>query len=362
MVRALLSVTLLAFSACHLEPPKKSTQNSVGPEKFEQTINEINQLSNGLIVDISAGGYHFCFLLDDGSVKCMGDNSDHQCDVHLARNAHQKIDPTNLQFSKITASGFTTCGIVKGGTFDRVPFCWGLEGPWLDVPDEPVVDISAGWGFTCFIKADKSLACVGQELLLFYDFGSVEISATSLPKHGITGTTFNADFSKMGFVDLKTGERDVCATCADDGLVYCMGSNFKGGGNVLPHIVLDYFPNQLHTHLILNDGSLSISGEPMGWNPIPGIKNPNSLKFKKILGAGSMAYFLTAVGNFYDDGSPIPENTLISFIGFSQEGVLKVADYKTSRKKGWKEILIILKDDHTVKLIDLATMKVVGGE
>ncbi len=187
---------------------------------------------------------------------------------------------------------------------------------------------------------------------------TIRYNAQDLPsQHGITATSEREDFSQKQFVDLKVGSGRVCATAADDGRVHCMGGNGYGSGEALAEPVLDYFPgDETKTYYILLGGELKIVGDSQHIRDIPNISNAEGLKYKKIIASKQGLDYLTAHGNFYDDGRPIPENTLVSTMGFSEEGVLSSVCYENSYKADSFSIITILKTDHAIKTIDVRTL------
>jgi hypothetical protein len=255
-----------------------------------------------------------CALLENETIRCWGHNENNQLNLTRARNVQNvAYDITNAQFSKITAGNNHTCGIVKGGTFDGIPLCFGKEGNWLNVPHEKVVDISAGFNSTCVIKANGTLNCVGQEFATISKANHAQrIRAENIVLYGIDPVTKqeNQDFSKKIFKNIKVARKTglVCGQDNDD-KVYCMGDNQDGIGESIAQKALDYFPEEVHTIFILDDYKVHCVGHKDTFGALPNLTKPDELKFKKLF-PGSQIGLLTAAGNSYDDGTPIPENTL----------------------------------------------------
>lgn len=353
-MRLILCSMLLLLAACDLE-----TNKTIGPVGLRcgEPIGQETAHSNKA-VELIGGFAHVCALLDDDRGKCWGMNDQNQCDLKAARNAQKTIhDISNARFSKLTAGFKFSCGIVKDEPYTGIPFCFGEEGPWLDVPHAPVKDISADDNFVCFIKEDGKMGCVGGELDLLFTVSNnghtKRIHAEELLKHGIDPVSkqMNQDFSEKKFKSVKVGDKKVCAQGADDGIVYCMGSNIRGGGESYPTEVLDYAggdPNG--TPFILKDGTLTFVGSSFNANPAKNIPDRYKLKYKKILTPQGVM-LLTAKGNTYTDGMVMPENTLVTFNDLSEEGVLGAVDVSSSFQRDRFSVFCILKDNKKVKCL-----------
>gem|GEM_PF-2580061 len=304
--------------------------------------------ANAKAVEIVSGGVHVCVRLANNRVKCWGDNQDGQCYLKNARNASKKsFDVSNAQFSKITASFEFTCGILQEGDFDGIPVCFGKEAEWLDVPHEKVKDLVAGPGFTCFIKNDGKLGCVGPKVMIRKKAGVDYINAEDLPKHGVDAVNENLDFSQKIFTNVKAWVGRVCAQDVN-GFVHCMGSNIRGTGAAIAQKVLDYSVRDTGTSFLDDKGNLLDGGDGHGFNIIylSNISKPERLKYKKLFGTDGLQ---TALGNTYDDASLMPENTLIPYIGESEEGVLDFVMPESSRSKERISIRCVIKENHKIR-------------
>lgn len=337
--------SLMIFCGCHYVLPVGTPIDDLVGKTIKPDDPE-----NDKAVQITNGGIHVCALLASDRVKCWGDNQEGQCHLKAARNANKQLyDVSNAPFSKISASFSYTCGILKGGDFDQIPMCFGKEGAWLDVPHEKVHDIVAGPGFTCFIKADNTLGCVGPKIgIVKKKGGYTYINPADLPKHGIDGTNEDLDYSKKTFVSLKAEIGQLCAQ-QTNGTVLCMGSNIRGQGESIPEKVSDYFVHETGVIFLNQKGKLVSSGAGYGFNKLSNISNPKKLKYRKILDAGGG--LLTASGNTYDNGSIMPENTYIPFIGDLEESVVDVTVVESSRKKDRVRIRCSIKNDNKISCV-----------
>ncbi len=346
---------LLLLCAC--EPNVVSTASGLVGSPIGELVDQQDP-NNAKAVKIVSGGNHLCALLANNRVKCWGDNESGQSYLKAARNASKKFyDVSNAQFSKITASSHFTCGILKEDALDGIPVCFGKEGEWLDVPHEKVKDLVAGPNFTCFIKSDGKLGCVGSKVLIYTKANAkIYINAEDLPKHGIDTVNENLDFSQKIFTTVRAafnGFRDagfpkgkVCAQDID-GIVHCMGSNIWDSGWVHTEAekASDYFAHDNGAIFLTPHGELLYGGVILFLGIISNISKPETLKYKKIFGKECL---LTAPGNTYDNGSIMPENTLIC-CGEMEESVLDVALIQYHVKK-MKDIPIIcvLKENHKI--------------
>lgn len=298
------------------------------------------------VKNITGNGLHVCAHLDDHTITCWGDNQDGQCDLTKARNASKKLyDISSARFSKISAGNFFSCGILMEDDFDGIPICFGQEGVWLDVPHEKVKDISTGPNYTCFIKEDDRLGCVGANVNLIGSGDPYKIKAEELPKHGVSEGIEQIDYSQKKFKNVKAIGPRMCAQDLD-GIVFCMGSNINNTGGSIKEKVLDYLVDLMGTLFILENGKLKEYGKPTFIQDISNITNPYTLLYKRFLNNENL---LTAAGNFYADGSVMPENTLISGIGYKEEGILDATVVESSRSLERISIRCVVKENHKVQ-------------
>lgn len=323
-----LILLLLLISSCGDE---SSSKIPIG-EPIRQVI---NRPLNSKAINLVRGRKHVCVHLEDYTVKCWGNSQYNVLNMSSARNAQKKYyDVTDAEFSQIAAGGLHTCGILLKPPYEGIPVCFGFENEWLDVPHEKVKEISVGHGFTCVIRQDDTLYCTG--ILMFSDGISniAKISAQEFPKLGvdpISGSD-HQDYSHKKFKNLKCGFNVVCARALDDNGVYCMGSSaHKGLLLGAKNDFIDYFPGHSNVKLILNSQKIYNTHAQMTFYSFPNLAKPNKLKYKKIF--NDRAY-LTARGNKYDDGSIIPENTLIHHtnIGPIKHDIAEFIEVATSDK------------------------------
>jgi hypothetical protein len=292
------------FLGCHIGRQGETIVPSIGhsPE-FEAT---------GAIA-LSGGGIQMCALLNNNQVKCWGEKIDGNSTLSTATNAsHKRYDVNRSQFSQISVSVSHTCGILKN---IDLPVCFGSEGSWLNVPEQKIKYIASGQKYTCFIREDNTVGCVGDNIDI--------IKAEALPKHGIeigTGVE-NVDYTKKAFKSIKAGETRLCGLGVDD-YVYCMGNNFFNAGKSIQQKALDYAITQMETIILTEDNKVHYFGPPTAEEKIKAKK-----VFHSMLG---ITGFLTSTGNNDDSGTPIAENTLS--LSFPKEiSITEVLDFASNK-------------------------------
>jgi alpha-tubulin suppressor-like RCC1 family protein len=236
-------------------------------------------------VAITAGGYHTCAILDDGSVRCWGSNSDGQLGdgTTTSRNTPTALSswPSGRTAVAITAGGYHTCAILDDGSVR----CWGYNSDgqlgdgtttsrntptaimWWNPSGRTVVAITAGDYHTCAIFDDGPVRCWG-----WNDYGQLGDGTTTSRN---TPTALSSWPSGRTAVAITAGSYHTCAIL-DDGSVRCWGSNSDGqlgdgtttdrntpttlsgwpSGRTAVAISAGYY----HTCAILDDGSVRCWG------------------------------------------------------------------------------------------------------
>ena len=119
----------------------------------------------GSFVSVSAGWGHSCGVRTDGNVACWGSDGSGQA------------SPSEGSFMSVSAF---TCGgdgwvgwlgeirtvrwMLPGVSCRRSWRTWDSVGEWVrDAPAGSFVSVSAGWGHSCGVRADGSVACWGRD-------------------------------------------------------------------------------------------------------------------------------------------------------------------------------------------------------
>lgn len=189
-------------------------------------------------LSISAGARFTCALLDNGTVKCWGDNSRGQLG-YRDTNPRSKPDaqPVDLGAGRtvktVVCNVSHVCVLLDDGSVK----CWGnnSEGQlgygrsdmWYAPDTQPIIlgigrtaqSIAVGYHHTCAVLDDRSLKCWGSSFAgqLGYGVGS----SAYPPEHGI-------DLGKgRTALSVSAGYDHTCAVL-DDGSLKCWGGNKYG--------------------------------------------------------------------------------------------------------------------------------------
>jgi alpha-tubulin suppressor-like RCC1 family protein len=97
------------------------------PRSYEKVPVSVSGLSN--VTDITTGTSHSCALINDGTVKCWGDNNNGELGDNITRRLRSTpISVSGLsEVSEVTAGNGFTCARLSDGTAK----CWGYYGPFL---------------------------------------------------------------------------------------------------------------------------------------------------------------------------------------------------------------------------------------
>lgn len=138
---------------------------------------QVQGLNSG-VQDISAGGYFTCAVLDDGRVKCWGENNWGQLGDLTTTDRHTPAVAKISGAIAIDAGHSHTCVIVDqpANDIDHAALCWGennggqLGDDTLEDSADPrpvsglgsgVLQIAAGYGQTCARLSGGTMKCWG---------------------------------------------------------------------------------------------------------------------------------------------------------------------------------------------------------
>jgi alpha-tubulin suppressor-like RCC1 family protein len=249
------------------------------------TPTQTSSLGNGRsAVAISAGYWHTCAILDDGSVSCWGFNTDGRLGDGTLLNRNSPTQTASLGTGRtavaIVAGIAHTCAILDDGTVS----CWGYNN-FYQIGDgtnsarltptqtaslganNTAVAISVGELHTCTILSDGNVSCWGNN-----DYGQLG-DGTNLSRS--TPTRTSSLGSGREAVAITAGSAYIC-TILDNGTVSCWGRNNLGQlgdgtvtdrntptqtsslGNGRSAVAISAL--MVHTCAILDDGSVSCWG------------------------------------------------------------------------------------------------------
>ncbi|MBI3358405.1 MAG: hypothetical protein HY201_05205 [Nitrospirae bacterium] len=207
-----------------------SGQLGDGSSNATSTPVAVNTITNA--VQITALFDHTCALLSGGSIQCWGFNASGQLG-----NGTSTTTPVSTPVSvsgianavEVAAGGFHTCALLNGGSVT----CWGQnkliqlgsgklnDGPLLTPGDAidtlTATSLAAGGTHTCALLSDKTVKCWGANL--FGQIGTGAFSIASLPDLAVR------DLSDVA--GLSAGDGHTCALLENE-TIRCWGLNNFG--------------------------------------------------------------------------------------------------------------------------------------
>ncbi len=234
-----------------------------GPDQSVASVGPVNLGPGHTATAISAGSYHTCAILDDGSVRCWGYGANGQLGYGNTNNVGDGIptkgapaDQTVASAGPVDLGGHTAQAISAGGAHtcaildDGSVRCWGYNadgqlgygntgnvgdqqtpgsaGPVYLGPERTARAISAGKTHTCAVLDDGSVRCWGyggNGRLGYGNTSNVGDAPTATP-----GTVGPVDLGAgRTATAISAGEDHTCARL-DDGHVRCWG--FGGNGRL----------------------------------------------------------------------------------------------------------------------------------
>jgi hypothetical protein len=237
-------------------------------------------------MQISAGFYHTCAILDDGTVKCWGWNDNGQLGIGSTTNTYTPSGPIDFGVGRtamqINAGVYHTCAVLDDGTVK----CWGYNDygqlgigsttTWTYTPSGPIdfgigrtaMQISAGAFHTCAVLDDGTVKCWG-----YNDYGQLGIGSTTNTYTPSGPIDFGVGRTAM---QISAGYEHTCAVL-DNGTVKCWGYNDYGQLGIGSTTTWTYTPSgpidfgigrtamqisagAFHTCAVLDDGTVKCWG------------------------------------------------------------------------------------------------------
>ncbi len=177
------------------------------------------------VVRVEAGQNHACAILNDGSLRCWGQNNNGQLGdgTTTDRNTPVQVSGLTSGVSQVSPGGNFSCAIVSG-----TAHCWGdnsagglgvgspLEAVTTPLPvvglSNSVSDIGAGTVHVCAVDGGE-VYCWGNNLAA--QLGDGTTTPRTVPTGPVPGLT--------GATNVTAGTLHSCALVGD--AVYCWGSN-----------------------------------------------------------------------------------------------------------------------------------------
>jgi hypothetical protein len=204
---------------------------------LDRSLNDAEVLEvrciNAALSGLSAGGFHDCVTLTDGSARCWGNNSAGQLGDGATTNPSPPVAVSLAGIASISAGGSHTCATLRDGSAR----CWGenIHGQLgdgtttrssLPVPVSGltgVASISAGVRQTCAILTDSSVRCWGYNGNGALGNGTQVSSTIPVQVSGLAGVA-----------GITIGDLHACARLID-GSARCWGAAWDGQlGNGVP--------------------------------------------------------------------------------------------------------------------------------
>jgi alpha-tubulin suppressor-like RCC1 family protein len=198
-------------------------------------------------LQVEPGGNHTCALHANGTVRCWGQNNFGQLGQGHTQNlgdASPVADIPALEFSEpviqLAAGGFHTCALLQSGSVQ----CWGRndvgqlglgdsihrginetapEVPFISL-GAPAAAIYAGTSHTCALMENGSVRCWGRNLYGELGLGvSGSVGTTNVPTD-VPALVFTKEVSAL---DISTVSAHTCAIFTDN-TMSCWGRNDTG--------------------------------------------------------------------------------------------------------------------------------------
>ena len=173
---------------------------------------------------VSAGQWHSCGVLGNGTIKCWGDDTErrtfapsgefttvsagstYSCAVRTngtiecwgGNNSSGQTDPPSGEFVTVSSGGAHSCGVRTNGRIE----CWGWnDNKQADAPSGEFTAVSAGYWHSCGVRTNGTIECWGSYGLT--DAPAGQFNAVSTAQQYSCGLRTNNTIECWGWNDNK---------------------------------------------------------------------------------------------------------------------------------------------------------------
>jgi cysteine-rich repeat protein len=230
-----------------------------------------SQCKREFVTQIATGGTHTCVLINNGKVRCWGNNSDGQLGYGSTENIGDDKFPNiagNVDIggnvTQITTGALHTCALLDTGEVK----CWGLNnfgqlgyGNIENVGDDElptsvgtvniggvVTQIAAGQNHTCALLVGGTLRCWGSGSFGRLGYGNTEI----IGDNELPSSAGNVSIGRDA-IHVSVGDRHTCVVL-DDKNIKCWGDG--GNGQLGYASITDIGDNELPSSV----GNINVGG------------------------------------------------------------------------------------------------------
>jgi hypothetical protein len=231
------------------------------------------------VLDVSAGYAHTCAIrADDGTLRCWGSPEAEDESYASGWNA---IDAPEGTFTSVSSGYGFSCAIRTDGTLA----CWGANSYFQSTPPEGTfLAVDAGWAHACGLRTDGTLECWGANGSGRATPPSGTYTAVSAGwEHSCAirmdgtivcwGANDNHESTPPGgtFVAVSAGTYSHTCALRTDGTIACWGYNASHKAEPPQGTFLAVSAGEEHTCAIRSDGTLVCWGDNgLGQLQVPG--------------------------------------------------------------------------------------------
>ncbi|MFO8073386.1 MAG: hypothetical protein R6V85_16090 [Polyangia bacterium] len=196
------------------------------------------------VIDVATGRSHTCAVLDGGGIKCWGSNQFGPLGYPVDEQVCGGSTPDTCPFVdlgepavQVEAGGYHTCALLESGAvkcwgYDLGPgsICHGVLGPGIEVPPCGWVDDPSGTGVLSLQGSIAAISATDCHTSALKSSGKVRTWGCAyqpqLSQSEVTPDNRLIDFGGAA-VQISTGEDHHCVL-VEGGDVYCWGLNEQG--------------------------------------------------------------------------------------------------------------------------------------